>query len=194
MPKLTRQDLWSLEHYSEKRPQFRQQVMEHKRNRLLALGDNAVLYFEDETTIRYQIQEMLRIEKVFEAEGIQEELNAYNPLIPDGMNWKATFMLQYDDPSVRADKTRKLIGIEKAVWVQVSDFDKVSPICNEDLERDNGEKTSTVHFMRFELTPAMISAIKQGANIRAGIDHSDYRCDVAIGGGLRESLINDLSA
>ena len=150
MPALSRSDLWSLEEYAERRKMFRAQVMKHKKNRQLPLGDNARLYFEDAMTIKYQIQEMLRIEKVFEAAGINEELEAYNPLIPDGHNWKATLMIEYDDPEERAVQLSRMIGIEDKVWLRVADCDKVYPIADEDLERDNEQKTSSVHFLRFE--------------------------------------------
>jgi len=190
---LTRDDLWSLEQFAEKRPEFRKKVIEHKKFRQLDLGENARLIFEDEMTIRYQIQEMLRIEKVFDAGGIQEELDAYNPLIPDGNNWKATFMLQYEDPVVRAEKTRELVGIEKKIWVMVDGFEKVFPIANEDLDRDDGEKTSTVHFLRFEFSSPEISALFHGERIQTGIDHTAYTISgVEICGTVRESLVSDL--
>ena len=151
MQKLTKEDLYSLEEYSAMRAEFRAKMIEHKKNRVLRLGEHATVHFEDRTLMHYQVQEMLRAEKVFEAEGIQEELDAYNPLIPDGSNWKATFMLEYDDEEIRRKRLGELIGIEKTVWVAVDGFDKVYPICNEDLERETEDKTSSVHFMRFEL-------------------------------------------
>lgn len=190
---LSRADLWSLEEYAEQRPTFRAQVMEHKKRRQLALGDNARLYFEDVLTIKYQIQEMLRIEKVFEAAGISEELEAYNPLIPDGHNWKATFMIEFDDPSERAGQLAQMIGIEDKVWIQVEGCDKVYPIADEDLERDNEEKTSSVHFLRFELSQAMIAAAKAGADFTAGIDHNAYRIGpLTVPQAIRDSLTDDL--
>lgn len=193
MAKLSRNDLWSLEEYSEKRPEFRKKVIAHKKHRNIALNDNARLYFEDEVTIRYQIQEMLRIEKVFDAEGILDELDAYNPLIPDGKNLKATFMLEYPNEAERREKTAELVGIDTKVWLRVEDFDKVYPITNEDLERDNEEKTSTVHFMRFELTPLMVAALKQGASLSAGCDHEKLMiAEVKVEQGVRDSLTNDL--
>lgn len=193
MTSLNRSDLWSLEEYAERRAQFRQQVMQHKRHRQLIIGGHARLLFEDELSIRYQIQEMLRIEKVFEAEGIQDELDAYNPLIPDGHNWKATLMLEYPDVEQRRERLAQLRGIEDTVWLQVKDCDKVYPICNEDLERSNDEKTSSVHFLRFELTPIMIQAVKQGAGLQAGIDHPafDNRA-LGVPDAVRDSLANDL--
>lgn len=195
MPALSRTDLWSLEQYAEQRPSFRTTVMAHKKNRQLALGENARLYFEDALTIKYQIQEMLRIEKVFEAAGIEEELEAYNPLIPDGHNWKATFMLEFDEPGERAKQLAQMIGIEDKVWLQVEDCEKVYPIADEDLERDNDDKTSSVHFLRFELEPSMIAAVKQGSPIFAGIDHPAYHLEgIEIAGNIRDSLSGDLEA
>ena len=168
---LTRNDLLSLEDYSSRRQEFKAQVISHKKNRNLSLNEHARLYFEDELTIRYQIQEMLRIEKVFEAEGIQDELDAYNPLIPDGSNLKATFMLEYDDVELRKAELSKLIGIEDQVWLQVDGFEKVYAIADEDLERENDEKSSSVHFMRFEFSQEMINTLKQNQSLRAGCDH-----------------------
>jgi hypothetical protein len=193
MKKLDRKELFSLEEYAEKRKSFRAQVMEHKQNRRLPIGPNATLYFEDRLTIQYQIQEMLRIEKVFEAEGIEEELQTYNPLIPDGSNWKATFMLEYDDEEERREQLGLMLGIDKAVWLKVAEHDRITPITNEDLERETETKTSSVHFMRFELTSAMISDLKQGASLSAGIDHDAYRYSLEpVPENIRESLIKDL--
>jgi len=189
---LSRNDLWSLEDYAEKRPEYRKQVMQHKKSRKIPLGPNANLYFEDRLTIQYQIQEMLRIEKVFEAEGIEEELEAYNPLIPDGKNWKATFMIEYNDPEIRAAQLEKMVSIEDLVWVQVEGFDKVWSIADEDLERTNDIKTSSVHFMRFELSDEMISALKQEATLNMGVEHSVYTHNLEINGDSRKSLLNDL--
>jgi hypothetical protein len=168
---LTRNDLLSLEEYSSRRQEFKAQVINHKKNRRVSLNEHARLYFEDELTIRYQIQEMLRIEKVFEAEGIQDELDAYNPLIPDGNNLKATFMLEFDDAELRKVELSRLIGVEDQVWLQVNGFEKVYAIADEDLDRENDEKTSSVHFMRFEFTQEMIKALKQNQLLRAGCDH-----------------------
>jgi uncharacterized protein DUF3501 len=193
MMSLSRSDLWSLEEYAEQRPAFRARVMDHKKVRQLPLGEHARLYFEDELTIRYQIQEMLRIEKVFEADGIMEELEAYNPLIPDGHNWKATFMLEYEDPAERAVRLGELIGIEDKVWLQVEGCDRIYPIADEDLERDNADKTSSVHFLRFELQPSMIAAVHGGAAIRAGVNHPAYPLDeFVIDAAVRDSLKADL--
>lgn len=193
MSTLTRDDLWSLEQYAEERPLFRARVLEHKRHRQLALGENARLYFEDALTIKYQIQEMLRIERVFEAAGINEELEAYNPLIPDGSNWKATFMIEYPDPMIRAQRLAKMIGIEDKVWLQVGDCERVYAIADEDLDRETADKTSSVHFLRFELSGAMISAAHAGATLRAGIDHPAYRVEgLDVPEAVRTSLVADL--
>ena len=194
MTALSRSDLWSLEEYAEERPQFRAAVMAHKKNRNLCLGEHARLYFEDALTIKYQIQEMLRIEKVFEADGINEELEAYNPLIPDGHNWKATFMLEYDDPAERALRLAEMIGIEDKVWLQVEGCDKIYAIADEDLERATADKTSSVHFMRYELGPHMITAIKQGAALYAGVEHPGYPIDsVQVENNVRDALAADLN-
>ncbi len=190
---LTRADLYSLEQYAQVRKDFRAKVIEHKKNRRLALGEHAALYFEDKLTIQYQIQEMLRIERIFEPEGIQAELDVYNPLIPDGSNWKASFMLEYPDLEERRRALARLVGIEQKVWMQVEGFDKVHPIANEDLDRSTPDKTASVHFMRFELTPAMVAAVKGGAAILAGIDHSDYRVEVTVPENVRASLAADLA-
>ncbi len=190
---LTREDLWSLEEYDQRRNDFRTQVMTHKKDRRISLTDNIRLYFEDRMTIQYQIQEMLRIEKVFSQEGIQEELDAYNPLIPDGSNLKATFMLEFEDEAVRKAKVKELKGIENALRLLVSDYGEVAPICDEDLEREDAERTSTVHFMRFELTPDMIQAVKQGANLGFGIAHPALNVHIpAIHDNVRRSLLADL--
>lgn len=194
MTHLTRDDLWSLEEYSVRRNDYRAEVMAHKKTRQLALGQHVRLYFEDQTTIRYQIQEMLRIEKTFEAAGIEEELNAYNPLIPDGHNWKATFMIEFGDPVERARRLREMKGIEDVVWLQVGDLAKITPIADEDLERENDEKTSSVHFLRFELTAEQITAMKAGATLYAGIDHEAYPIErFAVDTAIRDSLENDLA-
>ena len=192
---LSRADLWSLEEYAEIRPSFRAQIMAHKKTRQLPLGEHARLYSEDQLTIKYQIQEMLRIEKVFEASGINEELEAYNPLIPDGHNWKATFMIEYEDPQERALQLASMIGIEDKVWMQVEGCDRIHPIADEDLDRDTADKTSSVHFLRFELQPSMIAAVTAGAAITAGIDHPAYTVEgVTVAAAVRDSLANDLQA
>ena len=195
MSHLSRDDLYSLEEYSQIRPEFRAKVMEHKKNRRLQIGENATLYFEDALTMKYQIQEMLRIEKIFESEGITEELDAYNPLIPDGHNWKATFMMEYPDIEERKAALAQLVGIEDKTWVRVGDFEKVYAIADEDLERDSEEKTSSVHFMRFELSDAMIAAAKSGAAISAGIDHPHYYQSIdPVPDNIRASLVDDLDS
>ncbi len=194
MEKLTRSDLYSLEQYAEIRPRFRAEIMAHKKNRQVRIGPNATLYFEDRLTMQYQIQEMLRVERIFEAQGINEELEAYNPLIPDGSNWKATFMLEFPDVEERRKALQRLRGIEQHVWIQVADFDRVRPIADEDLEREDATKTSSVHFLRFELTPQMVKAVKQGAAVAMGIDHPEYCHTVeAIPAAVRESLAADLA-
>jgi len=189
---LTHDDLFSLEKYARVRPEFRAKVIAHKKNRQLPVGPNATLYFEDALTMQYQVQEMLRLERMFEPELIQEELDVYNPLIPDGSNWKATFMVEFPDEAERKVQLAKLIGIEKAIWVQVADFARVKPIANEDLDRETEDKTAAVHFLRFELTPEMVAAVKAGAQIRAGIDHPNYQAEVTVPPAVRDSLAGDL--
>lgn len=194
MAKLTRDDLLSLEEYAEKRVEFRSKVMQHKKHRQVHLGEHVTLYFENQLTMQYQIQEMLRIEKIFEKEAIQEELDTYNPLIPDGKNLKATFMVEYDDEAERKVALAKLIGIEDKVWVQVQGFDKAYAIADEDLERDNAEKTSAVHFMRFELTDAMVTAAKAGEDISIGVEHENYSFAAEpVAGSIRDSLTADFA-
>jgi hypothetical protein len=193
MAQLRREDLWSLEEYALRRDEFRTQVMAHKKTRQLALGRHARLYFEDNVTIRYQIQEMLRIEKTFEVAGIEEELSAYNPLIPDGHNWKATFMIEFGDPVERAEQLGRMKGIEDLVWLQVGELERITPIADEDLERENDEKTSAVHFLRFELTVAQITALKNGMPLFAGVDHEAYPIEkFAVTPEIQASLTNDL--
>ena len=192
--KLSRDDLFSLEDYAVKRADFREQVMAHKRDRRLDLGTNAALYFEDRMTMQYQVQEMLRIERIFEADGINEELEAYNPLIPDGSNWKATFMIEFPEVEERQKMLGRLVGVETRVYVQVADFDRVYAIADEDLERSDAVKTSAVHFMRFEFTPEQAAALKSGASLIAGIDHENYRVEIhPVADNIRESLVNDLA-
>ncbi len=194
MKRLTHEDLYSLEKYAQVRTQMRAQVLEHKKHRAVAVGPNATLYFEDRLTMQYQIQEMLRVERVFEHEGIQDELNAYNPMIPDGTNLKATFMLEYSDETERRAALAELKGIEDRVWMQVQGLDKVWAISDEDLERTNEEKTSSVHFLRFEFSPAMISALNKGAALSVGIDHAAYRYDVnPLASPVRAALMKDFS-
>jgi len=192
MQKLTRADLFSLEQYAEVRPSFREEVLLHKRNRRLDLGTNAALYFEDFLTMKYQVQEMLRIERIFEADGINEELAAYNPLIPDGSNWKATFMVEFPEVEERRAMLAQLRGIEDRVYVHIADFDRVFAIADEDLERSDDEKTSAVHFLRFELPAEQVAALKDGASLIAGIDHENFQVEVsAVADNIRQSLIAD---
>jgi hypothetical protein len=194
MPQITRESLMPLEAYAKARTEYRAKVMAHKKDRALHLGGNVTLIFEDEMTIRYQIQEMLRAERIFEDEGINDELDAYNPLVPDGSNWKATMMIEYPDESERRAWLAKLIGIEDRVWVQVAGCERVHAIADEDLERENAEKTSSVHFMRFELTPAMVAALRGGAALAAGVDHPNYSVSLdRVPDATRASLLADLA-
>ena len=190
--KLTREDLWSLEEYAQKRETFRQDVIAHKKSRNVALGPNATLYFEDELTMRYQIQEMLRVERIFETAEIEEELASYNPLIPDGSNWKATFMIEYGNVEERKNALTKLIGVERSVWFNVEGNEKVYAICNEDMDRETEDKTSAVHFMRFELSPSMVASAKVGLPITFGIDHPFYKTEMVIPPNIQQALIIDL--
>lgn len=195
MQKLARTDLFGLEKYAEVRNDFRAQVIAHKKNRHVALGSNATLAFEDRLTMQYQIQEMLRIERIFEPAAIQEELDAYNPLIPDGHNWKATFMLEFEDAERRKQALAELVGIEDRVWVQVEGHGRVFAIADEDLDRATDEKTSAVHFLRFDLSPAMVAAVKTGAKVAMGIDHPGYKHEIAaLPQAVRDSLATDLYA
>jgi hypothetical protein len=191
---LKRDDLYSLEDYAAIRSEFRGKVMEHKKMRRVAIGPNATLYFEDQLTMQYQIQEMLRIERIFESDAINEELETYNPLIPDGHNWKATFMLEYKDVEERQQALKKLHGIEKNIWIKIADCQPVYPIANEDLQRETEEKTSAVHFLRFEFTPDMVQKAKDNAVISMGINHKYYHEQIDIlENPIRESLVNDFS-
>jgi hypothetical protein len=193
MDKLSRDDLLSLEKYAEARADFRARVMAHKKHRKVALGVNATLYFEDRLTIQYQIQEMLRVERIFETAGIQDELDAYNPLIPDGSNWKATFMVEFPEVEERRVRLAELIGIEDRVWLQVADFDRVYAIADEDLDRETEEKTSSVHFLRFELPPEMVRAVKGGTAVSMGIDHDRYEVSTGpLPADVRDALAADL--
>jgi hypothetical protein len=192
-PRLTRSDLMSLEQYSTARNDFRAKVLDHKRNRIVAVGPNATWCFEDQLTVQYQVQEMLRVERIFEASGIQEELDAYNPLVPDGTNWKVTFLIEFPDPPERQVRLAGLIGVEDRCWVQVEGFDRVWAIADEDLDRENDEKTSAVHFLRFELSAQMCERVKAGAAIGIGIDHANYNYAVQpLAQGVRDSLAKDL--
>lgn len=193
MEKLKREDLYPLEKYAEIRPQFRAQVIAHKKNRIVPVGPNATLHFEDRLTMQYQVQEMLRAERIFEPQAIAEELAVYNPLIPDGSNWKATFMIEFPDIEERRRQLQRLIGIEDTVWVRVDSFAPVYAIADEDLEREDETKTSSVHFLRFELTPEMIRAVKDGAPVSVGIDHPLYTHKVdPLPRAVRDALAADL--
>ena len=194
MPHISQDSLMPLETYAKVRPEFRAKVIAHKKDRAIQLGANVTLIFEDELTIRYQVQEMLRAEKIFEQAGIVDELEAYNPLIPDGSNWKATMMIEYPDENERRGKLGQLIGVEDRVWVQVQGCDRVHAIADEDLERDNGQKTSAVHFLRFELAATMVAALRGGAVLAMGVDHPHYSATVVqVGDAMRASLLADLA-
>jgi hypothetical protein len=190
---IRRESLLSLEAYAKQRSQFRAKVMEHKKRRTVHLGGNLTLQFEDELTVRYQVQEMLRIERIFEEEGIQHELDAYNPLVPDGSNWKATMMLEYPDPDERRRMLAVLKGIEGRVWVRVGALEPVYAIADEDLERENEQKTSSVHFLRFELDTAMRERLRGGVPVRVGVDHPQYRAAVDLEPEVRAALASDLA-
>ena len=194
MNKLSVADLFSLERYARERSAFRTKVLEHKRARQLAVGPHTTWLFEDRLTVQYQVQEMLRAERIFEPEGIEDELSSYNPLIPDGQNWKATLLIEFPDEQERRRQLSKLKGIEDRTWVQVGGHERVYAIADEDLERENDEKTSSVHFLRFELTKPMIAALRGGAGLSAGIDHEHYRHAVEpVSAATRQALIADLS-
>ena len=192
MSKLKREDLFSLEQYAEQRAGFRDRVLAHKKNRRVNIGPHLSLYFEDRLTIQYQVQEMLRIEKIFEAGAIQEELDTYNPLIPDGGNLKATAMLEFEDVELRRKRLGELVRVENHIWLQVNGHKKVYAIANEDLERSTDEKTSAVHFLRFELDREMVTAAQSEARISLGVDHDFYRYETVLEGQTKRSLINDL--
>ncbi|HEY6482569.1 MAG TPA: DUF3501 family protein [Steroidobacteraceae bacterium] len=194
MNKLTPADLFSLESYARERPAFRAKVLQHKRDRQLPIGPHVTWLFEDRLTIQYQVQEMLRTERIFEAEGVEAELQSYNPLIPDGTNWKVTLLIEFPDEQQRRRELSQLKGIEARCWVQVAGGERVFAIADEDLERENEEKTSAVHFLRFELPPAMIARLRGGASFSAGIDHEHYRHVVgAIAEATRLSLLADFA-
>ena len=193
MDKLTMNDLLSLEEYDKQREDIKKSLLLHKKNRSVLIGDNVVLLFEDKLTIRYQVQEMLRIEKIFDANGIQEELDAYNPLIPDGKNWKATLMIEYEDAAERKERLGDLIGVENTIWIQINDFDIVYPICDEDLDRANDTKTSAVHFLRYELTHDMITGAKQTKEVFLGVSHPNLSIPkTKLRTEIQEALAEDL--
>jgi hypothetical protein len=192
--KLTPQDLMTLETYARERPAFRSKVIAHKKTRTVGVGPNSTWLFEDRLTIHYQVQEMLRTERIFEPEGIADELQAYNPLIPDGRNWKVTLLIEFADPATRPAELAKLIGIEDRCYVQVADFDRVFAIADEDLERENDTKTSSVHFLRFELSDAMVAALRGGSRLVVGIDHPNYtQSNDSIADETRKALIADFA-
>jgi len=193
MKPLSRSDLMSLEQYAEQRGAFRARVMKHKKDRRVDVGPNFSLYFEDRLTIQYQVQEMLRIEKVFEAAAIEEELGAYNPLIPDGSNLKATAMLEFEEVDTRRQRLEELVGMEHTVWTQVSGHNKVLAIPNEDMERSTEKKTSAVHFMRFEFSPEMIESLRKGSELYFGSDHSAYSHRVTVASPTRVALMHDFN-
>lgn len=193
MNKLQAGDLMTLEAYAKARPEMRQRVIAHKKDRTVALGEHITLLFEDDLTVRYQVQEMLRVERIFEEDGIRDELDAYNPLIPDGSNWKATLLIEYPDVEERRVMLARLKGVEDRVWVQVEAHERVSAIADEDLERENDEKTSSVHFLRFELTPLMKTALAGGARLAMGVDHADYSVGIEIPPESRTALLRDLA-
>ena len=195
MPRITRESLLTLEAYARVRKQLRTEVLEHKRARTVAIGPNVTLAFEDEMTMRYQVQEMLRAERIFEESGIQDELDVYNPLIPEGCNWKATLMIEYPDIEERQRMLAKLIGIEDRVWIQVEGCDRVYAIADEDLERETAEKTASVHFLRFELDATMKSRLQAGASLAMGIDHPHYAHAIArVEQATQRSLLEDLTS
>ena len=189
---ITRESLLTLEAYAKQRPAFRARVIEHKKRRTVHLGEHVTLMFEDELTIRYQVQEMLRIERIFEEEGIQHELDAYNPLVPDGGNWKATMLIEYPEPEERRRMLGLLKGIEDRAWVQVGDGARIAPIADEDLERENDEKTSSVHFLRFELDAQSRRRLRDGIRVLVGIDHPHYRAAVELTPEVRAALAADV--
>jgi hypothetical protein len=194
MQKLKPTDLYSLEQYSRDRAAIRAKVMEHKRSRQVGVGPNLMWLFEDRITIQYQVQEMLRAERIFESEGIEDELGSYNPLIPDGTNWKVTLLIEFPDENERRVQLARLKGVEDRCWVQVSGHERVFAIADEDLERENDEKTSSVHFLRFELTPPMIASMKSGAALAIGVDHDQYRHEInPVSAAVQASLKGDLS-
>jgi hypothetical protein len=192
--KLRREDLLSLEQYAADRARVRSEVIAHKRLRNVQVGPNMTWCFEDYTTIRYQVLEMLRAERIFEGAGIQEEIDAYNPLIPDGSNWKVTLLLEFTDPEERRTALGKLIAVEDRCWIRVSEMERVFAIADEDMERENADKTSAVHFLRFELSPSMVHAMKSGASLSIGVDHEQYRHLVSpLPAAIRDTLSRDLN-
>lgn len=194
MPAITRESLLTLEAYAKARHEFRAKVMAHKKNRSVHLGEHVTLLFEDELTMRYQVQEMLRVERIFEEEEIQRELDAYNPLVPGGSNFKATLQIEYEDPTERKRMLAQLHGIARETWVRVARHEKVYAIADEDLERETDEKTASVHFLRFELTPQMKAALKGGAALSVGVEHPQYTAELSeLPAATRNALVADLA-
>ncbi len=192
MPKIARDTLMTLEAYAKARVDFRARVIAHKQARTVALGAHVTLIFEDELTMRYQIQEMLRVEKIFEERGIQDELDAYNPMIPDGGNWKVTLMIEYPDVEERQRMLGKLVGVEDRVWARVAGFAPVYAIADEDLDRSTDDKTAAVHFLRFEIDGRMQQALQSGAALAMGVDHPFYRTSVdPVASEVKRSLMQD---
>ena len=191
MKKLAVADLWKLEDYAEQRPAFRREVLARKKRRTVHLGPHLTLLFEDRVLIQYQVQEMLRIERIFEKAAIQEELDAYNPLIPDGSNWKATCLIEYEEADERRQALARLRGIEHRIWAGLGD-ERIAAIADEDLDRANEDKTSAVHFLRFELTAAQRARAKGGSPLRFGVDHPAYRHETVLDAAARAALVEDL--
>ena len=191
MQKLARASLWSLEQYAVERAAFRRQVMEHKKPRRVALGGHATLLFEDFLTIKYQVQEMLRVERIFEPDAVLEEIDTYNPLIPDGSNWKATLLIEYEDVEERARALARMPGVERRVWLQAGDLARTFAFANDDLERSDRDKTAAVHFLRFELDAERIAGVRGGAPVRMGIDHDELRCETTLDASTVAALARD---
>ena len=192
-PRITRESLLTLETYARQRSAFRATVMAHKKHRKIHLGEHVTLIFEDELTVRYQVQEMLRVERIFEEERIQDELDAYNPLVPDGHNLKATMMLEYPDPALRGHWLERLVGIEDKTWIRTDRNDKCWAIADEDLDRENEKKTSAVHFLRFEFSDEMIASLRRESQLSMGIDHPEYSCAIVLSPNERTALLKDLA-
>ena len=190
---ITPDSLMTLEAYSRWRKAHKGELIAHRKLRSVHLGDHITLQFESEMTVRYQVQEMLRIEKIFEEEGIIQEIEAYAPLMPDGTNWKATMMIEYPDENERRSRLAELIGVEDRVWVQVAGCERVHAVADEDLERENAQKTSSVHFLRFELTASMVATLRGGAALDMGVDHPNYSAKARVADAMRASLIADLA-
>lgn len=194
MKKLSREELWSLERYALERERFRRTVIDHKRGRRVSLGPHATLLFEDFLTMKYQVQEMLRVERIFEPDAIEEEIDTYNPLIPDGDNWKATFLIEYEDVDERAAALARMPGVEHRVWVEIAGLPRSFAHANDDLDRTERDRTAAVHFLRFELDPAQIAAVQGGARVTIGIGHDELRCQATLDADTVSALAGDLDA